>query len=210
MKKFDNLTVRELLHIEDGYYKLESPIAYSIGVDSSSTTGEISGVISLDTKTNSTDGILKVITTMSDDVSYYVDNIWQDGDTLIVAEKDEGSSGGGESGGGSSEIVLKATETLPCPCECEYTPDQFRDAFQENSADGKMPSFKLVFFTSTTERDSNLTTTLWSNYVKFTEGMGGKAVEVSFTDINGSIYQVRGPYGRHASDPGLWFARKVE
>lgn len=30
MKKFDNLTVRELLHIEDGYYKLENPIAYAM------------------------------------------------------------------------------------------------------------------------------------------------------------------------------------
>lgn len=193
-----------------GIISLRVRLHNSIGVDSSSTSGEISGVISIDTKTNSTDGILKVITTMNDDTSYYVDNIWQDGDTLIVAEKDEGSSGGGESGGGSSEIVLKATGTLPCPCECEYTPDQFRDAFQESSADGKMPSFRLVFFTSTTEIDSNLTTTLWSNYVKFTEGMGGKAVEVSFTDINGAIYQVRGPYGKKPSDPGIWAARIVD
>lgn len=43
---------------------------------------------------------------MSNDVSYYVDNVWQDGEILEVSEKDEGSgSGGGESGGGGSTVV---------------------------------------------------------------------------------------------------------
>lgn len=62
--------------------------------DDGSTSGEISGVINISTDTKILDGVTKVITSLADDTSYYVDNIWQDGDALEVSAMDEGSEGG--------------------------------------------------------------------------------------------------------------------
>lgn len=77
--------------------------------DTDKTTGEISGVISISTDTKILDGVTKVITALADDTSYYVDNIWQDGDTLEVSAMDE-TSGGDESG--SDGGLKTATVTL--------------------------------------------------------------------------------------------------
>lgn len=325
MKTFDNLTVRELLHIEDGYYKLENPITYSIGGDKTMkymsaepsltynteygsanfnggasglimptagdlynvklvfpsgitvereiecseegqesryaggrtfqfgsdmfvdvsdgsitlgnnnatlgdyfigyfrfttsaeeakdkygdtfsititgkgkpVTGEISGVISIDTKTNSTDGILKVITTMGDDASYYVDNIWQDGDALIIAEKDKGSgSGGGEGGGGDklSDIVFKCDSQTLGTATCNYEVSSVWDM----SAD-VLPVFKLVLLAS----DDHLNTTLYGTSVSHDVGLGGYTIGVNFILDSRVSYRVVG-----RGNGGTWTVSK--
>lgn len=96
MRKLNNISIKELLSIEDGFYKLETPVAYAtVTGKGESTTGEISGVINISTDTKILDGVTKVITSLADDTSYYVDNIWQDGDALEVSAMDEGAEGGG-------------------------------------------------------------------------------------------------------------------
>lgn len=60
--------------------------------------GELSGVITVHTDVKVLSGLMKIVTTCADDVSYYVDNVWQDGEILEVSAKDEesGSGGGGD------------------------------------------------------------------------------------------------------------------
>lgn len=109
MKKLKDISVRELLSIEDGFYKLETPVAYAtVTGKGESTTGEISGVINISTDTKILDGVTKVVTALADDTSYYVDNIWQDGDVLEVSAMDE-TSGGDEGGGSGGLKTAKVT-----------------------------------------------------------------------------------------------------
>lgn len=103
MKKINTdgqLTVKEFLQLEDGYYNLENPIEYAID----GSKGELSGVITVHTDVKVLSGLMKIVTTCANDVSYYIDNVWQDGEVLEVSAKDE-ESGSGGGGGGSYSFV---------------------------------------------------------------------------------------------------------
>lgn len=79
---------------EENMAKYGDSVSITVTGKGEPTTGEISGVINISTDTKILDGVTKVITTLADDTSYYVDNIWQDGDALEVSAMDEGSEGG--------------------------------------------------------------------------------------------------------------------
>lgn len=95
MKKYNSITVKELLDLEDGYYNLMSPIPYVIGdkSEASKTDGEIDGIVRIITDI-APSGVTKIITTMSDNLSCFVENVLQDGDILsIVATDKDGGNG---------------------------------------------------------------------------------------------------------------------
>lgn len=105
MKKINTdgqLTVKEFLQLEDGYYNLENPIEYAID----GSKGELSGVITVHTDVKVLSGLMKIVTTCANDVSYYIDNVWQDGEVLEVSAKDEGSGSGGGGGGSYSFVKI--------------------------------------------------------------------------------------------------------
>lgn len=97
IKKYDDGTyavvgvIQTTLSKEDSMNKY-SPVTITLSEDGiSSVSGEISGVINVHTDVKVMSGVTKIITTCADDTSYYIENVWQDGEILEVSAMDEAS-----------------------------------------------------------------------------------------------------------------------
>lgn len=86
--------------------KYGNSISITVTGKTTSATGEISGMININTDVKILDGITKVITSLADDTSYYIENVWQDGTAVEVNAMDEGSEGSGGSGGDFSTAMV--------------------------------------------------------------------------------------------------------
>lgn len=86
--------------------KYGNSISITVTGKAPATTGEISGMININTDVKTLDGITKVITSLADDTSYYIENVWQDGTAVEVSAMDEGSEGGGGSGSDFSTAMV--------------------------------------------------------------------------------------------------------
>lgn len=112
----DNMAIYPTGKISGTFYKIDSDeeekqkytnFTLSISeLDGEGESGEIYDVINVHTDTKVLSGLMKIITTSADDVSYYIDDVWQDGDVLKVSAKDSASGSGGGGGGSYSFVKI--------------------------------------------------------------------------------------------------------
>lgn len=146
MKKYNSITVKELLDLEDGYYNLMSPIPYVIGdkSEASKTDGEIDGIVRIITDV-APSGVTKIITTMNDNLSCFVGNVLQDGDVLsvIATDKDAGEGGGDE--GEKFKVYLAEDGSVDATKTGMSGVDVYNELIKHDGGDKKIKNCVIIF-----------------------------------------------------------------